>query len=68
VNSGKAMAIKALGTSAIAPAESSPIVVSKQDLDRVARLELEKSVDKDLSKLPQPLPIPIPEEEEIIDY
>jgi len=70
VNTGKAMAIKALGTSAIAPAESSPIVVSKQDLDRVARLELEKSVDKDLSKLPQPLPIPIPEEEEeeIIDY
>ena len=69
VNTGKAMAIKALGASAIAPAESSPIVVSKQDLDRVARLELEKSVDKDLSKLPLPLPIPIPEEEEeFIDY
>jgi hypothetical protein len=61
---GKAMAIRALGSSAMVPVESSPIIVTKQDLDRVARLELEKAVkDRDLSKLPDPLPIPIPEEE-----
>jgi hypothetical protein len=67
---GKVMSMKALGASAMIPQDMSLIIVTRQELDRIARLELNKSVQKGgLSKLSDPLPIPIPEEEEEeIDY
>jgi len=65
---GKVMTMKALSASAMIPQEVSLIIVTRQELDRIAKLELNKSVKNgDISKLSDSLPIPIPEEEEI-DY